>query len=246
VTSSPTADCPGAQATTRFQFLSPLPIYPATYIWQAFPRQQAGYYTTFFWATGETEFFWDGGRANSYYGAHPYPQPAPLGTAHKWEIATGFGGDFLSTDDVAYKRWYTQALVAYADAGGKHTIFYYDLPDTSKTVDVTITDADFAITDPPTPALTWGDAPWIVTGNPNAGQGHEIYCGILRGIQVYSTKLLQSEIVSEASSPLSTTAGQSKIWYLNLNPTPSDISDKSGMGHDPAWVGSARPGLWSQ
>ena len=35
------------------------------------------------------------------------------------------------------------------------------------------------------------------------------------------------------------------MWYMNLNPTPSDIGDKSGAGHNPAWVGSARPQLWS-
>ncbi len=96
------------------------------------------------------------------------------------------------------------------------------------------------------PALTWGDAPWIVVENPNAGRGHEIYCGILRGIQVYSTNLSLANILSEASSPLSTAAGAANIWYLNLDPTPSDISDQSGRGHNPEWVGAERPRLWSQ
>jgi hypothetical protein len=246
ITASPTADCPGANATMRFQFLNPLPIYPATYIWQAFPRQQPGYYTTFFWGTGGTEFFWDSGQANSFYGAHPYPDPPPSGTSHFWEIATDFGGDFLSLDTVAYKRWYTQALVAWDTGSGKRTIFYYDLPDTSKFIDHT-TDASFGNKTPPTPALTWGDAPWIVPEAPDThGQGHEIYCGVLRGIRVYSIDLTAQDILSEANSPLSTAAGAASIWYLNLDPTPSDISDKSGLGHDPQWVGTERPGLWSQ
>ena len=49
-------DFPGSAAvatTMRFRFLNPLPIYPATYIWRAYPRQQAGYYTAFFWGNDD-------------------------------------------------------------------------------------------------------------------------------------------------------------------------------------------------
>jgi hypothetical protein len=52
-------------------------------------------------------------------------------------------------------------------------------------------------------------------------------------------------VLSEVNAPLSTGAGAANIWYLNLSPTPTDISDKSGQGHHPAWVGSARPRLWT-
>ena len=52
-------------------------------------------------------------------------------------------------------------------------------------------------------------------------------------------------MLAEANSPLSTAAGQASIWYLNTNPTPNDISDKSGKGHHPVWVGSKRPGLYT-
>jgi hypothetical protein len=232
----------------RFQFLNPLAIYPATYIWRVYPRQQSGYYTTFFWATGGTEFFWDGGQGNTYYGAHPYPQDAPSGNTHYWEIATGFGGDFFGDPPVTvvYNRWYIQALVAWSTSSGKRTIFYYDLPDTSKAVDVTVS-SSFGNKAPPTPALTWGDAPWIVPGYTDThGQGNEVLNGILRGIQVYSTNLSLADILGEVGSPLSTGAGAANIWYLNLDPRPDDISDKSGKAHHPAWVGSERPGLWSQ
>jgi hypothetical protein len=51
--------------------------------------------------------------------------------------------------------------------------------------------------------------------------------------------------LAEANSPLSTSAGSASIWYLNLNPRPDDISDKSGRGHHPAWVGNERPRLWT-
>lgn len=69
--------------------------------------------------------------------------------------------------------------------------------------------------------------------------------GVIRGIQIYSSTLTLNEILSEVAAPLSTSKGASGVWYLNLNPTPTDISDKSGKGHNPAWVGGERPLLWS-
>jgi hypothetical protein len=90
---------------------------------------------------------------------------------------------------------------------------------------------------PPQPALTWGDAPW----NPSS----EIMDGVIRNIQIYSAQLTVSDVVTEVGTPLSTAAGSSNIWYMNLNPTPSDISDKSGAGHNPQWVGAERPLLWT-
>ena len=57
--------------------------------------------------------------------------------------------------------------------------------------------------------------------------------------------LTLSDVLAEINSPRSTANGASNMWYMNLNPTPSDISDKSGNGHNPAWVGGERPRLWS-
>lgn len=223
--------------TVRFQFLNPLAIYPATYIWRLYPRQQAGYYTTFFWGTGESNFWWDSGAPNTYYGAHPYPQPPDAASlSHKWEISTDFGGDFLSAEDVVYDRWYTQALVAWSNGQGKHTRFYWDLPDTTKVI-ANLSPASFGNTMPPTPALTWGDAPWAPSG--------EMVNGIIRGIQIYTTDLPVGQVIAESNAPLSIPAAASNIWYLNLNPTPTDISDKSGAAHHPEWVGAERPLLWT-
>ena len=240
-------DFPGSASVTttmRFKFTNPqnngLPIYPATYIWQAYPRRQPYYFTTFFWGNDDGQgnlnstWYWDNGSAGTYYGAHPYPI-WPSYTSHKWEIASD-GNDYTSAEDVVYNQWYTQALVCYADSSGKHCTFYYNLPDTTKKV-VRDSPPSWGNTNPPAPALTFGDAPW----NP----GLEVYNGVLRGFRIYSTALSLSDILSEASSPLSTSIGRSKIWYLNMNPTPGDISDKSGAGHNPAWVGGERPGLYT-
>jgi hypothetical protein len=236
-------DFPGSEAvasTMRFRFLNPLAIYPATYIWRAYPRQQSGYWTAFFWGNddgnGNLEtFIWDNGAADSYYGAHPYPTPPPTGPA-QWEISV-VQNDFVN-GAVVYDRWYTQALRVWSDSNGKHHEFYWDLPNTDAAHRVTYTaPTSWGNKNPPVPTLTWGDAPW--------SPGNEVWNGILRGIQVYSANLSVTEILSESSSPLSTSAGAANIWYLNLNPTPTDITDKSGKGHHPQWVGSERPSLWS-
>ena len=229
--------------TMRFRFLNPLAIYPATYVWRAYPIRQAGYYTAFFWGNDDGQddlrtFLWVGGReADTYYGAHPYPNPPPNGTSHDWEIAV------LQSDPVngavVYDRWFTQAFRAWVDNRGiKHHEFYWDLPNIDARHRVVASAGkEYGNRMPPVPALTWGDAPW----NP----GREVWCGVLRGIQIYSAKLSLPDILTETRTPLATTAGAANVWYMNLNPRPDDIADKSGQGHHPQWVGRERPGLWT-
>jgi hypothetical protein len=230
-------------ADVRLQFTGAAlqPIYPATYIWKLYPRQQSGYHATMFWSTGGTNFWWDAGSPNTYYGAHPYP----FNGQKRWEIAAN-AGDFHSeaTTVTQWNRWYTQALRVWSDSSGKHHEFYWDLPDLSKVISRT-EPTSYGNTQPPLPTLTWGDAPWIGDGS-TWGRGAERLSGILRGIQTYSTPLTVSDMVAEVNAPLSTSAGATNVWYLNLNPTPSDISDKSGRGHHPAWAGTGRPLLWTQ
>jgi len=236
-------DFPGSAAvstTMRFRFLNPLAIYPATYIWRVYPRQQTGYYTAFFWGNddgsgGTSDFTWDNGQSNTYYGAHPYPQGGQSGTVHNWEISVDRMDPIGAL--VKYNQWYVQAFTAYADGSGKHHTFYFNLPNTDAANVINYTaNPSWGNTNPPFPALTWGDAPWQ--------QGSEVWDGVIRGIQIYSANLSVSDILSEVNSPLSTTAGKASVWYMNLNPTPTDISDKSGAGHNPSWVGSERPSLW--
>ena len=38
----------------------------------------------------------------------------------------------------------------------------------------------------------------------------------------------------------------SGIFYLNLNPTPDDITDKSGQGNHPTWFTAERASLWQE
>jgi hypothetical protein len=219
----------------RFTGAALLPMQPATYIWNVNPRQQNGYYTTFFWGFGDGSFT----GSNQYYGAHPYPISPPNGNTHKWEISA-IGSDFTADANghnttVQYGRWYTQALVVAPSGSNSVLNFYWDLPDTSKRITVTI---QGGLRPPSNPALTFGTAPWAIHA--------ERLSGVLRGIRLYSASLSVADIVSEANAPLSTSAGSAGVWYMNMNPTPSDISDKSGRGHHPTWAGSGRPALWSQ
>ena len=237
--------------TVRFKFNNPhlngLPIYGpggagVTYIFKVRPKQQTGYYTTFFWANDDgagniSTFLWDGGSADTFYGMHPYPPSGSGGTTHAWEIAVE-QNDFTN-GTVVKDVWYTQVVRVWSDSNGKHQEFYWDWPNKDAGHMVTrISPTSWGNVNPPAPALTFGDAPWQ--------PGLELCSCTLRGIQIYAGLLSLTDIQSEINSPQSTAAGITSIWYKNINPTPSDISDKSGAGHNPSWVGSNRPTLYNE
>jgi hypothetical protein len=248
----------GNNAFVAFQFLDPhtrgLPIWGpanagATYVWQVRPRQQTGYYVTFWWSNNGS-FLWNGGSPNSYYGAHPYPQAGnSSGTSHWWEIATSFGGDATTTlagsrKTVAQNTWYSQALrVQYNPNGTKTLTFYTALPSTAPAdVIETTVPANFGNVDPPNPAITFGDSPWW------ASFQHERLSGVLRGVKIFNKLLSETDTLSEAASDsLASPDGRANVWYANPNPTPSDISDKSGRNNNPTWADpNNRASLWTE
>lgn len=223
----------------RFRFIGKnlMPMYPVTFIWRVKLRRQAGYYTTFFWGP-------DGSfTGDSYYGCHPYPDGEyglkHNSQTHKWELSIN-GEDYVRSANghstqLGYEIWKTQVFVAYEMGNKKIHEFYWDFPDTTRVIRVDLPKS-YGSYPPKNPALTFGDAPWAL--------GSERLSGILRGIQLYSSALSLTAIRQEIELPLSTKAGNNNIWYLNLNPTPDDIADKSGNAHHPEWVSSARARLW--
>jgi len=246
---------PGNGSVRRMLYWSnPFPIYDATYIFKVYPRAKQpagsgqpypnGYYTTFFWGNNGT-FVWDGGVANTYYGAHPYPIPAPNGPG-QWEISVA-SNDYVTGSQVQWGRWYTQAFRAWRESASvTHHEFYYDLPDTSKVITRTVNDPGWADRNPPAPAIVIGQAPNLNGASWGGYPGWEEFNGIIRGIQIYSGLLSVAEIQAEIASPKSTSTGQNRIWYMNLDPRPSDVLDKKGTGtpHNPSWDGT--PALqWS-
>jgi uncharacterized protein YjdB len=205
---------------------APFPAYPATYIWRVYPRAQNGFWTFLFHAKYQPPVF-DQEYKNEYYGMHPFKDP-PITPKTMWEISS-YGADTY-VDTVVYDRWYTQVAVVNESGGVEFHTYYWNWPNTT----TDLVTADNPSKPPPAnPAISVGDAPW----NP----GYEIPNAIIRGFQYYDVKLTLSEIAQEIAAPGSVR----RPWYLNLNPTPSDISDKSGNGHHPSWVGPGRPTLWT-
>jgi hypothetical protein len=235
---------PGDGSVRRMLYWhNPFPIYDATYIFKVYPRKKTdptryNYYTTFFWGN-DGAFSWNNGNADTYYGAHPYPIPAPSGPG-QWEISVA-SSDFVTGTEVGWDRWYTQAFRAWRESPTiTHHEFYYDLPDMSKVISQTINAPDWAQNNPPTPAIVMGQAPNVNGASWGGYPGWEEFNGIIRGIQIYSGLLSLADIQSEIASPKSTTAGQNLIWYLNTDPRPTDVTDKKGIGtsHNPSWDGT--------
>lgn len=252
-------------ASVRFRFTGSalVPIYGTngagvTYLLKYRPRHQVGYFTVFFWANDDglgtvaDTFEWDSVGANTYYGAHPYPHDGvtPLGssgTEHRWEISTE-SDDFVDVNDpVAYDVWHSQALRVRGGVGqNKVHQFNWSLPvDPTKQIIRTSSSSTWGDNQPPFPALTFGDAPWQ--------PGRECASGTLRGLQIYNALLTDQQVdilgaCETDAEVLAAVAANSipGLFYLNMNPTPDDISDKSGQGHHPQWFNSNRPVLWTE
>ena len=84
-----------------------------------------------------------------------------------------------------------------------------------------------------------GQAPDLAGSSWGGYPGWEEFNGIIRGIQIYSSLLSLADIAAEIVTPKSTVDGLANMWYLNVNPRPTDVTDKKGFGsaHDPTWEG---------
>lgn len=229
-------DFPGDLRVNR-QFHRTLPgdsipdPYPITLVMSVFPRDKGVAYQTGFFHGIRGDF---GSADDRYYGAGPYPRIPP--GEMRWEIAAT-ASDFTG-DLVQYNRWYRQAFVAWSDASGKHHRFYYDLPSLSRVVAVDLPPSYFS-SSTPTQTLVFGDAPWdhVTGGASGGGPGNEQLKGLLRRIKIFTSRLTLADAISEAlSDGLATSAGRAAVWYLNANPKPDDLTDKSGRGHHFHWL----------
>jgi hypothetical protein len=253
-----------SNAFVAFQWLNPqnsgLPMWGpnnkgVTYIWKYRPRQQNGYYATMWYSRADGYFNQGAPAYDAYYGAHPYPFPPRGGNNnpnHVWQIAgmadgrdtlgTGGSSNDASSKNLVTDVWYTQALrIAYNADGTKTARFYIALPSTAGSNFIeTRSAASYGNTTPRSPAITFGDSPW------HSQYQHERLSGVIRHIKIFAKSLSDADILAESNSEtLVSSDGLANIWYMNINPTPDDISDKSGKGHDPVWAGPTHAKLYA-
>lgn len=211
---------------------APFGLYPAggaTYIWRALPRQKAneGYWSSLFRAEWTDD--WAGDAVNKeYYCCHPYPDPTD--ERAEWEIS--MNGDDFRAVPVEYDRWHIQVVDV---SPTKVVTFYFDWPNTGASFRVGPITQD-ARSAQANPALFFGDTRYNV----------ERYCGVLRGFQYYEERLASAGALSveQVNAELADPGSVRTPWYFNPNPTPDDISDKSGNGNNPKWFTAAKASLW--
>lgn len=246
-----------SDAFVALQFANPhsngLPIWGpsdagVTYIWRYRPVQQTGYYVTFWWSNNGS-FLWDGGGSNSYYGCHPYPTTGnSSGTSHYWELAgMASGNDSVNTLSgspltVVKDEWYTQALRITVNGDGTKTgRFYIDLPSTANgNIIQTTATSGWGETNPPSPAVTFGDSPWY------ASFGHERMSGQLGQVKIFSSVLSEADMLDEAAdmSQLVTAAGEAAIWWGKAGfADVDDLTCDYGTARSFAWANSNKAAL---
>jgi hypothetical protein len=249
-----------------------LPRVGHTVIVQYYPRQQTGYYALL-WHTPNLgppdEFGWDGGEYS--WGTHPYPDAnglvdseghrqngtGSIGTKHYWENAgLKAANDWLANPgdvsglEVIKGRWYTQVRKCRLMTSGAHVgqLENTYIPDLYGNPSFYITTyCSSALSSPINPAFYIGASDWSVY---LGGTGtKEATCGIVRGIQLYSTWLSDAEHATEAANSATnvpqTATGIANVWYMNQNPNPLNTNDKSGRAHHPYWRTANRPILYT-
>jgi hypothetical protein len=81
-----------------------------------------------------------------------------------------------------------------------------------------------------------GSSDWAPTAETASGR--------YRNLCLFSSALTISDIALESAgtgNSAETAAGAAALWYMNRNPTHTDIADKSTAGHTPSWRNANRP-----
>lgn len=242
-----------------------------TVIWKAkYSSNQVGYFAVT-WNSPNTGS-WDFGVYS--YGAHPYPTTGTYnavsgqdtgvtgasGTTHYHEIA-GLGAyDFIATGDpggvpqgnlqVVKDSWLAESRSVTITGGTnlRHTARPDLLGNSSFSI---VQDYPLAsIGSPASPAFYIGASDWTASGTTNS----ETPGGVIRGIVLFNTEISSTHILAigaletdaEVLAYCSANSLTSNLWYLNMNPTPGDVTDKSGAGHNPSFANANLPGLYQE
>lgn len=236
-----------------------------TVIWRANYVQQDGYYAVTWHSPNDG--VWDSGEYS--VGMHPHPCDGTFDSDGQRLVGTGAGGAIHYQEIAgltgAYDRiaspsspgpqdtflvtkgvWYLQARVVELSGTTLTHTFYPDIENnpTKFIRQSFLTTNPLWNPSPANPAFYFGASDWTASGNANS----ETPSCTLRGLALFSAPLTITDIQSEAASSgdtAVTTAGQASVWYINKNPTPTDINDKSGAGHTPSWANANRPTLYT-
>lgn len=229
-----------------------LPRFSHTAIWRANYTDQAGYYAVFWHCLSSNA--WGTGSSRWEFGTHPHPTDGnhdengystggsgSSGTVHYHEIANGSdkisdGGSGLVT---VKGSWLLQARTCEQVASDYVHKFYPDIEGNSSFV-ITWTEPVASVASDPGVKFRLGCSPWTESGGTNS----ETPSGIIRFLLQYDRALSLAEIQTKGARTTDDTSDPD-VWYSNINPTPSDVSDKSGQGHDPSWANARRPTLWT-
>jgi hypothetical protein len=235
-----------------------VPAHSHTAIWKVKHTQQTGYYAVSWHCRADNTFAggWD------YIGAHPYPcdgthnsagQALNYGSAfttHYFELVPAGGTDFIASDGgspllVTKGQWYSQARTVEVINGGTQVRFRF-WPDIDGNPGYVIEKVfsvagdGVALSGAPL-KFRIGCSPWTASGSTNS----ECPSGTLRHLLQYSVAKSLAQIQPKLSLTIDDTSDPD-VWYSNLNPTPTDISDKSGKGHHPSWANANRPSLYTE
>jgi hypothetical protein len=253
------------------RWLSPPAAFPMTYVFRVYPKgpknatdPYKNYWTLFFW--GNYGDFGVSASKKLFYGCHPYPFDGPNATTgQQFEISADYVDISAGSGQVAWNRWYTQVIRAYVDGSVYHIDFIFDwdlfISSSGASGVMAYSWATSGWTDPATPSIVVGEAPPNDSNTASWGgyQGREQFKGIIRGIQIYAAKLgatgtgagdghggtapLPADLAT-VTAELASPGSAATLWYYNPNPTPSDVTDKSGAGHNPTFP-AASAFLWT-
>jgi hypothetical protein len=262
-----------APSHRSLQWTSDLPApYPFTAMFKVYPRSIPAANDRFsaHWFRGNSGIFqFDVGYCNGYYGWTEYPTPN-RSSESKTEVSAGqgFGSctDRVTRDNssdpgndkaadapyTTYDQWYSRAITA-RDAGA--TYEHKGYVDIEAGVGTSLTVTSHRSSDwepPPSDSIFMGQTGDNGSGESWGGEARwEESNAILRGFQFYDAFLSTAEMQSRSACDtdacvLAVCASDPPCpWYLNMNPTPDDVTDKSGNGNDPGWQGAGRPDLWT-
>ena len=212
-------------------------------------------------------------QADNYeLGGHPYPANSASvdgtgqstdpsggsGTTHYMEMAGLVARDQIAVpgsavlatkDGVTWKRHAMQTTLINSDTQVRHRYWPDVLGDSANYFERIVNVGD--IPTPGAPAFYWGTSDWR-SGSGGANTNDETPNGKLRAFCIVDSGALTNAQIAAISALNSDSAVVSYLsgqglspWYVNMNPTPTDVTDKSGNGRDPSWANALRPTLYT-